>query len=386
MNELHMEQIFKHYIDDFEKLNNPEYMEYYKWQIVKRFRPLMDDALKSENSEFAANLLKVKKLTSNLVDSYTQPFQGLVRFSEHEPETVRNMFKSLFENSDGIMEKRQNAVTAFLKKSHELRDKYFPGSYLYKDDMHSVTTYLFLYDPDYNYIFKSSHALIFADCIEFYDDWGSGDSVKLDVYYRMCNQIVSAIKNCPEMMKTDASRFENGWGIDPQTFAQDKEKHILAFDLIYCCSTYGLFSGITFKRPKTKEKQLIQEKKEKAVRFAEELKAAQDELKKLQEALACLNMVFKIGEGIQHKKYGLGTITDNNGNSIEIEFANGDKKKFGMFLSAVNNIIVSQTDDYAEQMQKYRETLKKEAAIKNAVSYAEKNFAEYAEYIDGRME
>ena len=30
MNELHMEQIFKHYIDDFEKLNNPEHMEYYK--------------------------------------------------------------------------------------------------------------------------------------------------------------------------------------------------------------------------------------------------------------------------------------------------------------------------------------------------------------------
>ncbi len=382
MNELHMEQIFKHYIDDFEKLNNPEHMEYYKWQIVKRFRPLMDDALRSENSEFAANLLKVKKLTSNLVDSYTQPFQGLVRFSEHEPETVRNMFKSLFENSDGTMEKRQNAVTAFLKKSHELRDKYFPGSYLYKDDMHSVTTYLFLYDPDHNYIFKSSHALILADCIEFYDDWGSGDSVKLDVYYRMCDQIVSAIKNSPEMMKTDASRFENGLGIDPQTFAQDKEKHILAFDLIYCCSTYGLFSGITFKRPKTKEKQLIQEKKEKAVRFAEELKTAQDELKKLQEALEYLNMVFKIGAGIQHKKYGLGTITDNHGSSIEIEFANGDKKKFGMVLSAVNNIIVSQTDDYAEQMQKYKETLKKEAAIKNAVSYAEKNFAEYAEYID----
>ena len=382
MNELHMQQIFKHYIDDFEKLNDLEHMEYYKWQIVKRFRPLMDDALKSEDSEFAANLLKVKKLTSNLVDSYTQPFQGLVRFSKREPETVRNMFKSLFENSDGTMEKRQNAVAAFLKKSHELRDKYFPGSYLYKDDMHSVTTYLFLYDSDHNYIFKSSHALIFADCIEFYDDWGSGDSVKLDVYYRMCDQIVSAIKNSPEMMKTDASRFENGWGIDPQTFALGKEKHILAFDLIYCCSTYGLFSGITFKRPKTKEKQLIQEKKEKAVRFAEELKTAQDDLKKLQEALEYLNTVFKMGVDIQHKKYDLGTITDNNGSSIEIEFSNGEKKKFGMVLSAVNNIIVSQADDYAERLQKYRETLKKEATIKNAVSYAEKKFADYAEYID----
>ena len=140
------------------------------------------------------------------------------------------------------------------------------------------------------------------------------------------------------------------------------------------------------KLQKAHEDKVAQENLDAAKAFAEELKAAQDDLKKLQEALEYLNTVFKIGAGIQHKKYGLGTITDNNGNSIEIEFANGDKKKFGMFLSAVNNIIVSQTDDYAEQMQTYRETLKKEAAIKNAVSYAEKNFAEYAEYIDGRME
>ena len=95
-----------------------------------------------------------------------------------------------------------------------------------------------------------------------------------------------------------------------------------------------------------------------------------------------LNTTFKIGADIQHKKYGLGTITAHNGGSIEIEFANGDKKKFGMLLSAVNNIIVAHTADYAEQLQKYREILKKEASIKNAVSYAEKNFAEYAEYID----
>ena len=89
-----------------------------------------------------------------------------------------------------------------------------------------------------------------------------------------------------------------------------------------------------------------------------------------------------MGVDIQHKKYGLGTITDNNGSSIEIEFSNGEKKKFGMVLSAVNNIIVSQADDYAERLQKYRETLKKEATIKNAVSYVEKKFADYAEYID----
>ena len=232
MNANHIQQIFKHYIDEFEKLNNSEHKEYYKWQIVKSFRTMMDEALRSENSEFAFKLLKVKKLTCNLVDNYTQPFQGIVYFAESEPETVKTMFKNLFVNSDKEMVQREAAIVTFLKKSHELRDKYFPGSYLYKDDMHSVTTYLFLYDPDHNYIFKSSNARVFADCIEFYDDWGVGDSVKLDVYYRMCDQVAEIAKRSSELMKTDASRFENGWGIDPQTFARDKEKHILVSDLM----------------------------------------------------------------------------------------------------------------------------------------------------------
>ena len=34
----------------------------------------------------------------------------------------------------------------------------------------------------------------------------------------------------------------------------DKEKHMLVFDIIYCCTTYHLFDGITFKRLSTKEK------------------------------------------------------------------------------------------------------------------------------------
>ena len=382
MNDAHMQQIFKHYIDDFEKLNDPEHREYYKWQIVKKFRPMMEEALESTDSEISAKLYEIKKMTSNLVDNYTQPFHGLVKFAEQEPDTVRQMFLELFAASAEGMEQKQAAVSEFLEKCHELLDRYFPGSYLYKNDMHSVTTYLFLYDPDHNYIFKSSHALIFADCIEFYDDWGSGDNVKLDVYYHMCDRIADAIKSSPAMLKTDAGRFENGWGVDPQTFAPDREKHILVFDLIYCCSTYGLFSDITFKRPKTKEKQLLQEKKEKAIQLSEELKVAQENLQKLQEAIDYLNITFTVGANIIHKKYGFGTVVEKNDNTITATFENGQQKKFGLVLSTANNIISVQTDDYAEQLQKYREILKKETTIKNTVSYAENNFALYAEYLE----
>ena len=115
MNDAHMQQIFKHYIDDFEKLNDPEHREYYKWQIVKKFRPMMEEALESTDSEISAKLYEIKKMTSNLVDNYTQPFHGLVKFAEQEPDTVRQMFLELFAASAEGLEQKQAAVSEFLE-------------------------------------------------------------------------------------------------------------------------------------------------------------------------------------------------------------------------------------------------------------------------------
>jgi len=44
-NKNQMHQIFAHYIDNFEKMNDPEHAEYYKWQVCYKFRTLMDEAL-----------------------------------------------------------------------------------------------------------------------------------------------------------------------------------------------------------------------------------------------------------------------------------------------------------------------------------------------------
>ncbi len=263
----------------------------------------------------------------------------------------------------------------FLKTSHELREKHFPGSYLYKNDMHSVTGYLFLYDPDHNYIFKATHAQIFADCVEFYDDWGSGDDVKLDVYYRMCDQLVEAIKGDNALMATDRSRFENGWGVDPETFHSDLEKHILAFDLIYCCSTYDLFDGITFVRPKSKERQLMQERKEKALRLSEELENARRKHEKLEEAKEYVNSMYAVGVMIQHKKYGEGVVVENTGTMLSVDFPEVGEKKLGTFVSVANGIISIDTEGYAETIDIYCDSLKKESSIKAMLSYAEKEFA-----------
>ena len=241
---------------------------------------------------------------------------------------------------------------------------------------------LFLYDPDHNYIFKATHALKFSDCIEFYDDWGSGDNVKIPVYYRMCNQLVEAIRKNDALMATDALRFQGTWGNKPETMYLDPEKHILAFYLIYCCYTYGLFKGISFVRPKTKERQLMQERKIKAAELSAALTEARKNQEVLETAIAYLNNVYSSGMNVYHAKYGIGTIMENSGSVLTVKFANAVVKKFGTIVVAVNSILMPQTEDFAEKIEQYRNILQKEKAIVSTVNYAEKEFAPYAEYMD----
>ncbi|HBG8070153.1 TPA: hypothetical protein KRF88_002737 [Clostridioides difficile] len=382
MNNNHLQQIFSHYIDRFEELNNKEHCEYYKWQVIKRFHADMDAVLSSSDEEFPAKLYELKKLTANLIDNYTQPFYGLAKFAEEEPQTVRDMFKNLFQDDGGDVDARQKRVQEFLKKSHALREKYYPDSYLYKDDMHSVTGYLFLYDPDHNYLFKSTHAQVFADCIEFYDEWGSGDDVNLSVYYRMCDQVAKAIKESKELLATDASRFEISGLKNEAELYPDNEKHILVFDLIYCCSSYGLFDGITFVRPKSKERQLMQERKEKAIRLSNALEEARKKVAALEEAKAYINSALAVGTTVHHGKYGDGTVKSNGGTSVVIEFPEIGEKQFGTAIATANGIIKPEVPGYEEKIEEYKDLLKKDSSIMSALSFAEKEFAPYSDYLE----
>lgn len=382
MNENRVYQLFDKYIKNFEIINT-KHQEYYKWQVAKAFKPAMDETLNAPVDEFASKLYDVKKQTSNLIDSYTTPLYGLCKFAEEEPETVQQMLRELLEVDDGgDLKLRREHILAFLQKSHALRDKYYPDSYLYKDDFHSVTGYMFLYDPDNNYMFKSSHALKFADCVEYYDDWGYGNDVKLDVYYRMCDQLVDYIKQSDALLKTNESRFVGNFDIDPETMHPDREKHILAFDLIYCCSSYDLFDGISFVRSKSSERQLMQEKKRKAQELYEKLLEARDNDKKLAEAKEYVRKAYVKGTQLHHKKYGKGTIIEAAGGTITVDFPKEGEKKLGVYRSVALDLISIDSEEYKTRISEYAGYLKKEESIKSTISYSEKQFQPYSEYLD----
>ncbi len=375
MNPQKFNELADRYMDNFAMINSGDHIEYYKWIIAKQFRPAMDQALAASDGDFHQQLYEVKKLTKNLIDSYTQPFHGLVQFAKNDPAAVRGMLQDLLSVSEADLKTKEEAIFRFLDRSHELRAKYFPDSYLYNDDLHSATGYLFLYAPDNNYLYKPSHSRIFADCIEFYDDWGSGADTKLDVFWRMCGQCLDAINNNPALLKTAESRFD----IAPDSMHPDSRKHILLFDMIYCCSTYSLFDGISINSPRGPERQLIQARREKARELKQDLDAAEAKAAELDAAIEVLNDAVTPGKAVRHKTFGSGVVQAVGDGSFTAMFDAAGEKHLGIVLSVANGLVsVDGLELSAEQLSLLRD----QGKIRSMLSFAEKSFAEYAEYLD----
>lgn len=383
MNKNQMHQIFAHYIDNFEKLNDPEHAEYYKWQVCYKFRTLMDEALAADVDDFADALYRVKDCSKNIIDSYTQPFYGLVEFARREPETVRQMFMDLYSDDGGDVKVQMELIKNFFDQSNELLDKYYPDSHLYKQNSHSVSSYLFLYDPDHHYMYKATQSQVMADCIEFYDDWSSGDNIKLDVYYRMCDEILAEIKNCPELLATNKSRYDGNLNLAPGNLHPDTELHILLFDIIYCSHVYNLFDGITFARPKSKEKQLIVEQKNKARALKAAYEEAKEKAEKLDEALCYFTKTIKEVGTVKHEAYGECDVISADSKYLNLRVKKtGEEKQLGTAVVIANGIISMEEPGFAERKTEYVDVLKKADSIPRNLEYAARALEPYEGYLN----
>lgn len=109
---------------------------------------------------------------------------------------------------------------------------------------------------------------------------------------------------------------------------------------------------------------------------------ARAQMQLLDEAKGYLNSVFSSGAMLEHSRYGKGIVKSNSGTSIKVEFANGEEKVLGTAMSAVKGFITSDTEGYAEHMEKYKKCLEKESSIKTALSIAEREMRPYVEYLE----
>lgn len=385
MNTKNLHQIFAHYTERFEELNNAEHYENFKWLAAKQYRERMDLALSKDGPEFA-DVMKsfVKdKITQTIIDNYTQPFAGLAELARKEPETVKKMLLALYADDGGDLKLREEKIREFFVQSQKLLDRYFPNSFLYKQDAHAVSAYLFLYDPDHHYLYKPTQARLFADCVEFYGNWGSGNNIKLDVFYKMCDELVAEIKKCPELLETNQSRYDGRFRVKPEELHPDTEKHILAFDIIYCSMVYDLFKGITFKTITVKEKKLYEERLKKVQELQEKYIQAEERVQQFDEAIQHYRTIFVQGAEVRNPAYGNGTVTDCDGNLITVQFETREALMKFDFYSAVSDGYLKFEDMLDETTkQEYQELFKNHTNILTRASSLQKKLREYSDILE----
>lgn len=373
MNKDNLKSIIKNYIDKFHFLN-VENNEIYKWEIAQEFQ-----SFDLDTEDFTEMLKRMRKATQNLIESsHDLPFSALVEYAKRgDAETVREMFKKLFAAGELDNAAKQKAITEFIKESEALKEKYFGGGNLYSNSQRSVMMYLFLRYPNSNYAYKAEQAKKFADCIEFYEDWGPMTDFNLGIYSKMCDLLVEELKQNDALMKTHLSRFEN----HEKPLHPDDNLHILALDIIYCSQRYDLYGGITFDPINAKERKLYFENVTKAKELFEKTVIAEKDKIMLSEAKEYISKNVKKGDHIIYKIFGKsreGIIDSIEGTRITVLFP---EPKLLSLANAKSNIIFD-SKEVTDKLAEYAPVISREKEIPEKYEKAKKALEPYVKFLD----
>lgn len=371
MNRKNLNQIFDSYIQHFEMLNDSQNDESYKWRALVDFQKVFNLTVPEE--AFAEMLKEARNATANLIDSYTQPFGGLVELARREPETIRAMLVALLQDDGGDLTVRQGKIDTFLRECNQMVENYFPGSHLFKNDQRSAMAYLFLNDPNSHYLYKATEAKYLADCVGFYDDWGTMSNFKMDIFHRFCDELIEEIKATPALVDTHKSRFDS----DVPMYA-DELLHVLVFDIIYCAHTYNLYNGLSFDKVTSADRKLYQERKAKAKELATALRKVEDEIVLLDEARTYFGKAITSGAAVTHKMFGPVDVENVADGFVALKIQkSGDIKKFGLLNCMAGGFVKVDLPDFEEMLAKYKAVMMSEYNLPQRLKSAQNAFEPY---------
>lgn len=172
----------------------PEKIQYeiYKWKAVKRFQDTWD----INATDFRKMFEKATALHDNLLTSRNHFPRGvLFDFCNAEPETVRQMFRELFDETKSLTSR----INKFTAESIRLQEKYLPGKMHYQD-MNAISIYLWSMYPDKYYIYKFKDLKATADYLESSHLFKMGGGAEGYVYaIDFFNSVRSVLQKDPEI-------------------------------------------------------------------------------------------------------------------------------------------------------------------------------------------
>lgn len=178
--------------------------EKYKWEIVKTFQDNWD--LNAEN--FSEMLSRSLSKTENLLASgYFFPRTVLLNmFSKNEPETVRAMFRELFDEEIEIFKRIDN----FKNKSNILLKMYGKSGEKHHQTENAISIYLWLRFPEKYYIYKFGVVKKFSEVLSSNYIFKSGkyeDNIRN--FYKFYDEVCEELKKeiaIIEMLKSQIDK------------------------------------------------------------------------------------------------------------------------------------------------------------------------------------
>ncbi|MDD3186037.1 MAG: DUF3883 domain-containing protein [Anaerostipes sp.] len=215
-----LDSIYQFYKDHYGQI---EKQEIYKWKAVVQFQKSWD----IDASDFKKMLEKSLSKTSNLMSAGSYyPHRMIIWSAEKEPETVRNLFRMLYDLTSDLKERILNfrdGINGIIERNKEGK-----VSKSYQDDR-AVMVYLNMRYPDKYYLYKYSMFVKFAELIDYAEIPKAGDIELIFLFESMCEMILKKVLSDEELLSMYEERKAKYY---------DPAYHLLVQDIIYACYYY----------------------------------------------------------------------------------------------------------------------------------------------------
>lgn len=214
---------YQNYFTNHKGENGESYWEEeeFKWRGIKTFQDNWDIEAQDLSDMIKRSLSGV----SHMMVSQARFPEGMIEdFAEREPDTVRAMFKDLFDESKDIVER----FHSFKQKSADLLERVGNGAKNHFQDERTIALYLWLRYPDKYYVYQYTQARNLSIAL------GSDHRIikgRLDSNIRewlaLYNEVTELMKQKPVV---------RNWETQGMTAVHypDPEYRMLATDLAYC--------------------------------------------------------------------------------------------------------------------------------------------------------
>lgn len=214
---------YQNYFTNHKGENGESYWEEeeFKWRGIKTFQDNWDLDTQNLSDMIKRSLYGV----SHMMVSQARFPEGMIEdFAEREPDTVRTMFKDLFDESKDIVER----FHSFKQKSADLLERVGNGAKNHFQDERTIALYLWLRYPDKYYVYQYTQARNLSIAL------GSDHRIikgRLDSNIRewlaLYNEVTELMKQKPVV---------RNWETQGMTAVHypDPEYRMLATDLAYC--------------------------------------------------------------------------------------------------------------------------------------------------------